>query len=162
MISFLISMGIRVLPFLKSWKGAMIGLIVAAVISTGWYVYSLNGKITELKVDKALVTRWYSDCHEINIKNQDEMLTLKGANESLSTAITISHDAMLRSAENAAEKELSSKLMLDDTLDQMKELQNANPSCKALSELDIGAVCPLSVERLRQHASGADDSVRND
>ena len=161
-MSWIIGIGMRFLPFLKNWKVAAGAIVVASILANGWYINHLQNQRDQLTLDKAMVTQWYSECQDINVENQRTVAIVRGANESLAAAITISHDEVLKAAEMAAERELQSKLALDDTLDEMRDLQNANPSCKKLSQIDIGAVCPLTVQRLREHALGTNGSIRND
>lgn len=150
----LLSLGGRALPFLKTPKVAASIVGVAAVLFLWWYVAHLQNKVDDLKTEKAQITLLYSQAVEANTTNQSTIAELKSANESLAAAIVIREEERIAAAAEAADRAARAEIELDNTLKTLKELRNESPSCEELSRIDMGAVCPLVTERLRQHALG--------
>lgn len=134
------------------------GLTVLSVLGTMWYISNLKDNISDLERDKGMYIGWLNECQIINVKNQNAVRTLKAANASLATAAIVSDDLLAESVLAAQERERRAQIQLDDTLETLQELQNESLSCNEFMEIDMGAVCPLSVERLREHAAGTADN----
>lgn len=150
----LLSWGAKAVPFLKSPKvvGSIVGVIAAGML---WlYVGHLQNKVETLTETKTLLSRYLDECQKINVGNQNAIQVLQGANRLLGQAVEVKEDARIAAIKAAAERELEAKLQLDDTLDTLQDLQNESLSCNELMEVDLGAVCPLTDQRLREHASG--------
>lgn len=150
----LLSWGGRALPFLKSPKvvASIIGVVALGLL--WWYVSHLQNSVEELKAEKVQLTLLYTQTVSANETNQATIASLKAANESLAAAIVIREEERIAAAKAAAERAARAAIELDNTLDTLKELRNESPSCEELSNVDMGAVCPLVTERLRQHATG--------
>jgi tRNA uridine 5-carbamoylmethylation protein Kti12 len=146
----LLSWGARAVPFLKSPKIAASILAVAGAVALWLYVGHLQNKIdTQVGVIAVLEAT-----NEANLRTVDE---LEAANKSLADAIRIREDERIAAAAAAAERQARAEIQLDQTLSKMEELRHETPDCEELSKIDMGAVCPLVTERLRQHATGAFD-----
>ena len=149
-----LSWGSKLLPFLKIrklWYGLA---ILAAVLGAYFYVTGLQGKIVELRDEKRMYMEWYQIAADANATNIEAVGLLKGANEALAKSVMASEEETIAAIEEAAARELRARLQLDETLDELEELRNESPECEAISKIDLGIACPLSVERLRQHAAG--------
>ena len=153
----ILSWGSKLLPLFR--KPKVIGglLLVAAVTANFWYIKSLQAENLELTERRALLASFYDQCQTANVRNQNAVSLLKRANESLATAITVHEDEKIRAIQEAADREALAALRLDDTIDEMERLRNANPTCEQLSQVDMGAACPAIVGRLRQHANPSSD-----
>jgi hypothetical protein len=150
----ILSWGARAIPFLKSPKvvGSMVGVIAAGLLYL--YVGHLQDKVADLQADNKLFIRYLDECQTANVENQKSVRLLRRANELLANSVEVKEDERIAAIEAAAARELEAKLQLDDTLDTLQDLQNESLSCNELMEIDLGAVCPLTNERLREHASG--------
>jgi hypothetical protein len=157
-----LSFGARALPFLKSPKVIAGGVLLAAAIGLWFYVGALKSENTQLAEDRNMYMTWYQIAAEKNATNQEAIRLLIVANEDLARSVIVSEAERMKAVKDAADRELEARLALDDTLDVLEDLRNETPSCAELSKIDIGAMCPLATERLRQHASGAIGRDGND
>jgi hypothetical protein len=144
----------RIVPFLgllkDNWKLVSAGLTVLSILATMWYINHLNDKIDEYS---AAVTT----CVEANASNQSTIKALKAANVKLAESVMVSADLRFAAAAEAKEREARAAAQLGDTIDELRKLRNEDPTCEEISKIDLGAVCPLAVERLREHAAGSRD-----
>jgi len=149
----LLSWGSKFLPILKLRK---VWLSVASVAALGLlylYVGHLQGKIEDLQADNKLFVRYLNECQLANVENQRTVGDLESANRYLASVVKVSNEEREAAIIAAAARELEAKLKLDDTLDTLQDLQNESLSCNELMEVELGAVCPLTDQRLRDHAA---------
>ena len=145
------------MPFLALLRSPKILMSAAALVAVGtlwWYVAHLKNNVEELRKERAYISLLYEQAMGANETNQTTIAELKAANESLAEAITIREEERIAAAADAAARAARAEMRLDDTLRTLEELRNESPSCEELSRVDMGAVCPLVTERLRQHAAG--------
>lgn len=140
-------------------KAKLIGVVASAVFAIGTFLWigHLNNKIDDLHADVISYQNRAEAAEEANATNQGTITSLRAANESLATAMFISEEERAKAFAAAIERDARAAVRLDNTLSEMEGLRNANPTCKELSEIDMGAVCPLVVEQLRKHAAGTTD-----
>ena len=145
----------KVTPFLGilKTKAKLIGVVVS-ILSVLWIVH-LNNKIDRLHEDKTVLEGQVTECLEANETNLVTINELWSANEAFALSLEISEEERIEAVSAAAAREARSAIRLDNTLSEMEKIRNANPTCKQLSEIDMGSACPLVVERLRQHAAGS-------
>lgn len=129
-------------------------LTLVSLLGTYLYIGHLKNKIETLTANSAVYQGQVLQCQEVNRENLVTIDVLTGANESFATALVVSAEERARAAKEAEEREARGAEQLDDTLTEMEGLRNASPTCKELSEIDMGAVCPLVVDSLRKHALG--------
>lgn len=148
-------------PFFTLIKGKakLIGgaLTLLSVVGTYLWIGHLNNKIEALEDDVLVYQTRANIAAAVNVTNQDTITSLRAANESFATALVVREDERIKAIKEAAERDARANAQLDSTLTEMERLRNANPTCEQLSQVDMGAVCPLVVERLRQHAAGTID-----
>lgn len=152
----------KVLPFLKSVKGVASIVFLAAAVALYLYVGHLQNKVEDLTDSQTNLTRYLAEATEINQSMQDANGELAAANEALARSVEISEEERIRAVQDAADRELEARLALDNTLDELEDLRNETPSCAELSKIDMGAVCPAVVDRLREHAAGTIGRTGND
>lgn len=153
----LISWGSRLLPILKSPK-VLLSLSAVTVCLLGYlYVGSLHGKIEELQKSKQLLTVYYDQCQKSNVMHQRNSQALQSANIALANSVRVNEEERIKAVKEATERALRAEAKLSDTLESLEGMRNETPDCKALSQIDMGAVCPAVTERLRQHAAGTVD-----
>jgi hypothetical protein len=111
-------------------------------------------KIERLESDNKQAWLWLGQCQTANAKNQNSIGVLKAANSSLGRMLVVSEETRQAAVAEAEERERRAQIELDDTINSLQELQNESLSCNELMQVDLGAVCPLTVERLREHAEG--------
>lgn len=144
----------KVLPYLKSWK-VVLGIVLVVALGANWlYISHLHSEVDDLTEAKAMLTRTLDECIRANGKNMTTIGELRDANEALAQSVVSSEEERIAAIRAAAERERRAALQLDNTLDEIERLRNANPTCDQLSKIDIGAACPAVVDRLREHAAG--------
>jgi hypothetical protein len=152
----LISWGSKLLPILRSPK-VLLSLSAATVCLLGYlYVVNLHGKVEELKESKATLAMYYDECQKANVMHQRNSQALQAANIALAESVRVSEEERIKAVREAVERALRAEVELNDTLESLEDMRNETPSCKKLSEVDMGAVCPAVVDRLRRSASGPD------
>lgn len=153
----IISFGMRALPFLKSPKvvASIAGLAGAALL--WWYVGNLKDNLQEARDQSALFKSWYQIAADKNADLAADMRTCSAANAALAESVRVSEEERIAAVAEAVARAARAEMQLDDTLDTLEEARNETPDCQELSEIDMGAVCPAVVERLREHATGTFD-----
>ena len=134
----------RLSPILKgNWKAISFVLTAVAIASTYLWIGHLNKVIDELESQAVLY-------QQANKENVATIETLEGANKSLAEAVRITDEVRDAAEEKARERASQAASELSDTISELEDLRNANPTCEQLSDLDVGAACPLVVERMRR------------
>jgi hypothetical protein len=142
----------RVAPFLGliKTKAKIITsvLSVVAMVATYLWIGHLNNTIDRLEADATV----------FELVNQDNLATinsLEGANKSLADAIRITDEVRDAAEEKARQRAAQAASQLNNTLTELEDLRNANPTCDQLANMDLGSACPLVTDRMRD---AADDS----
>jgi hypothetical protein len=145
---------LQIAPAFKFLGGKM-SLIVGAVAAglTLW-IWWQGHRIDNLKGDLSVAKSDLRVCQDANESNQGAIGKLQDANKALSGALTASDERVREIAENLSRREADTANRLSGALRELEDLKHENPSCEELAAVDIGAVCPAVVDRLREHASG--------
>lgn len=162
-------LALRFLPFLSKLTPVLglvknnlklIGVVIIVLALAGnWlYIQMLQTDLKREMADKRLFSTWLSECQDINVKNQNTVSNLRLANGSLARSVIVSEKVRLAAEEDATERDLRAQMELDATLETLQELQNESLSCDALMQVDLGAVCPLTDQRLRKLSTGPADN----
>jgi len=141
----------------KNWKLVLAGLAVAAVMGNFWYIDSLQDSLAAQKARTQKIAGFWDECSRSNAINQESIGLLRRANKDLAKAVVVTESTLMDSLQEAQEREMRATTRLGDILETLEELQNENPTCAEISRIDLGAVCPLSTERLREHARTSTD-----
>ena len=140
----------RVGPFFRLIRAnaKIISFVLLMAIMAGLYLWvgHLNKTIDRLKADVQL-------CLLVNDDNLITISTLEGANKSLADAIRITDEVRDAAEERARQRAADASTQLNNTLTELEELRNANPTCAQLANIDLGAACPLVTERMRNAAN---------
>lgn len=160
----ILSWGAKALPFLKSPKGLGYLSVAIAAGALWLYVASLHGTIgslekknAELRETKATITAFYQQCADTNAQNLADVRMLQAVNEQWALKFQATEAERIAAVKAATERALRAEAQLESTLETLEEERNETPDCQALSRIDMGAVCPAVVDRLRKHAAGAFD-----
>ncbi len=147
----------KLLPYLKkvNWKLVAILLCIALVFGNNWLK---NNKIERLEAQRAEYSQYIDQAEEANQTQVRTITSLRAANMRLAQAVTVSEQVRADAYAAARERERRAQIRLEDVTNLLKDLENETPECEVLSRIDIGAVCPLSVELLRQAAQGTFDT----
>ena len=138
--------------FLKgNWK--IVVPVVAALIFLGLFT-ARGDKIDRLEAQRAEYSTYIVQAEEANQTQVRTITSLRAANMRLAQAVTVSEQVRADAYAAAAEREQRARIRLDDITNKLKDLENETPECEVLNRIDIGAVCPLSVELLRKAAKG--------
>lgn len=153
-------LALRFLPFLgkispKHFKLIGIGIGVLAMALLWWRIEWLKGKVETLEAQATILTYERDAAQDANDSNQRTITSLKAANESLAQAVVVNTDVRDAAAEKARQRAIQAARDNAALSSELEDLRNANPSCEELASIDMGAVCPLVVERMRQHAAKA-------
>ena len=142
--------------FLKgNWKTFGPYLLILMLV---FYVHLKNNKIERLEAQRVEYSQYIDDAAEANSTQFDTITSLRAANESLAQAVIVSDQVRADAYAAARERERRARIRLDDTITKLKDLENETPECEVLNRIDIGAICPLSVELLRKAAQGTFDT----
>jgi len=133
-----------------------LGASVLFALGTVWYISHLKGNIEELEQNAALRVSQVEQCQSVNDENVAAIAVLEGANASLVKAVQVTSEARSEAAAAARERNRLADARIANTISEMEKLRNANPSCDQLAKIDMGAVCPLVVDRMRDAANAAD------
>lgn len=150
----------RAAPLLSVVKGKaklIMGVIsILSMLGGYWYVKNLQNTVSELEGSAILYVSQIEECQAANAGNQARILELTAINSSLAKAVEVSDDVRREAMNRAWWRERDANRELLRTGMELEVLRDANPSCKQLSEIDMGAYCPAIVQRLREQASKAD------
>ena len=142
--------------FLKgNWK---IAAPVLLVLILGFTIHLKNNKIEKLEAQRAAYTQFMFNVTAANVSQLETITSLRAANESLAQAVTVSEQVRADAYKAAREREQRAQIRLEDITNLLKDLENETPECEVLNRIDIGAVCPVSVELLRKAAQGTFDT----
>jgi len=142
--------------FLKgNWKIAAPMLLAVFLLGV---LHFQNKKIDKLDAEVVEWVLFAAKASEANSTQFDTIVSLRAANESLAQAVIVSEQVRADAYAAAREREQRARIRLDDTINKLKELENETPECDVLNRIDIGAVCPRSVELLREIAKGPFDT----
>lgn len=130
-------------------------LLLASLLGTWLYIQHIQNERSEAEGQLLLVEDQLLTCQEANESNSGTIASLKAANESLSKAVVVGEDVRAAAAKEAARRAAEAERRVASTTSELEALRNESPSCEELSKVDIGAVCPLTVERMREHAEAA-------
>ena len=138
-----------------NWK---IVLPVLLVLVMGFTLHLKNNKIDRLEAEKIQYSLYIDQAEEANQTQVRTITSLRAANMRLAQAVTVSDQVRADAYAATRERERRAAIRLNDLHQQLQELENETPECKVLNRIDIGAVCPLSVELLRKAAQGTFDT----
>ena len=145
-------------PFIGILKGnakLVVSVIsILSVFGTYWYITHLQNDISELEGQAILYVSQIQQCQTANNENMTAIRALQAANTSLIDKVAVSDEVRENAAREAAERDRAAAAALRNTTRELEELRNANPSCSDLSSIDMGVVCTLVVDRLREKALG--------
>jgi len=148
---------LKAAPFLKGrGKLIMAGIAVLSLLGGFWYVKNLQNNVSELEGNLILMEGQVEQCQSVNGENQSVITRLRGINFSLARAAEVGEDVRRAAALAATQRDREASRQMLRTVRELEELRDANPTCDQLSKIDMGAACPLVVERLRQSAAEAD------
>jgi len=157
----LLSLGSKLLPMLRSPKGLLSVLAVAGSLLGLLYVGHLRGSVQDLEEEvadltarKAQIVAYYDQCQQANVMHQRNLRALEFANEQLAASVKVDEEERIAAVKAATERALRAEARLRSTVRSLEDMRNETPDCKALSQIDMGDVCPAVVDRLRQHAAG--------
>lgn len=154
---------LRFLPFLGK-AGSILkgnvrlivgGLIAVIILGTGWYIDSLKDDIKESERLRSKLATMLVECQDANSTNLQAVRSLQTSVRQMVAAVSVSEEQARQAEAEAARREAEAEARLESTLTELEELRNAEPSCAAIANLDIGAACPAAVERLRERARAA-------
>lgn len=149
-----LSWGSKLLPILRSPKVLLSASVATAFLLGYMYVGSLKGKIEELTETKAQITAFYQQCQDANAQVLADIRTISEANREWASKLRSSEEERIQAVKEATERAMRAEARLGSTLESLESMRNETPDCKALSEIDMGSVCPAVVDRLREHALG--------
>lgn len=138
-----------------NWKIVSSVLTLVTMVAIYLWIGHLNNQIDEAEGNLMLVQDQLIACQMANDDQMQAIVLLVDANDDLAELIRVSHADQRIAEFEARERASQAASELRTTLQDLEELRNANPSCAELSQIDIGAVCPLVVERLRGIAAEA-------
>ncbi len=141
---------------LKS-NSKMTGIVLSlvATLGMGIYIKMLQNDRDELEGRAILYISQLDQAAEVNANNAGTITKLRLANKSLADAIRITDEVRNAAAAAAVIRAAEANARTANALDELEELRNANPTCEQVSNIDLGAACPLVVERLRRSADEA-------
>lgn len=138
-----------------NWK---IVVPVLLVLVMGFTLHLKNNEIHRLEVSEWYLQTVADKATEANISQLVTITSLRDANESLAQAVIVSEQVRAEAYAAARERERRAQIRLEDITNLLEDLENETPECEVLNRIDIGAVCPLSVELLRKAAQGTFDT----
>ncbi len=142
--------------FLKAnWKIAVPVLLVLVLMFNNKL---LNNKVDRLEAQRVEYSQYIDQAAEANQTQVRTITSLRAANMRLAQAVTVSEQVRADAYAAAREREGRALIRLTNVTNKLKELENETPECEVLNRIDIGAVCPRSVELLRQAAQGTFDT----
>lgn len=155
----------RLGPFVTLLKGnwKIVSFVLTAVSIVGTYLWigHLNNKVDEAEGNLMLVQDQLITCQMANDDQMQVITYLTDANDDLAALIRVSHADQRIAELEARERASQAASELTETLQELEDLRNENPSCKELSAIDIGAVCPAVVRKLRDIAAEANSTNRD-
>lgn len=134
------------------WKLIGIAIVLAAAAGLWLYIDHLRDELVDSERLRASLSEMVTDCQDANASNIDTIGDLEWSVNNLRLAVSVSEEEARQLAEEAARREAEARARLSETLTELEELRNAEPSCAAIADMDIGAACPAAVERLREQA----------
>ncbi len=142
--------------FLKSnWKLVALLLSITLIFANN---YIKNNKIERLEAERIEYSVYIDEAEEANSTQVRTITSLRAANMRLAQSVVVSEQVRADAYAAARERERRARIRLDDLTNLLKDLENETPECEVLNRIDIGAVCPLSVELLRKAAQGTFDT----
>ena len=133
------------------WKLVLSGVLTIVLVFMYINIQSKGHKIDILQTEIQVA-------REANSSNQITIKSLRSANESLAKAVIVSDELRLEAEISAMHRELRAQIRLEDTITQLQDLEDESISCSEVMQIDLGAVCPLTVKRLREHAGTPDSN----
>ncbi len=142
----------KFIPFFKgNWK------IIVPVVGLGLLLFAFNArgnKIDKLELIRDDYIAFIAATEDMNRSNLETIASLKSANKSLAEVVVVSEEIRAASYAESLERERRAVAELNVNINKLQELENETPACAEFSRIDIGAICPLSVEQLRRAAEG--------
>lgn len=145
-------------------KAKLIVPILSLVCLLGTWAY-INGLKNDLSERDGTIILMQSDIDEraeVNVNNVDTITKLRAANWDLARAAEVSEETRAAAADKARERDRNARLTLTRTARELQELRDANPTCDQISKIDVGAACPLIIQRLRDSERSASEANRDD
>lgn len=147
----------RFAPAVQFVKGNVrlifVAILVIAALLVGWRISHLKGDLRDANDQVATLSSQLEEARSANASNQTTISEMESAILDLRRAVEISREESLRLEADAAAKERANQEELARTITELQALRNEEPSCEAISKLDIGAACPAAVQRLREQAA---------